>query len=213
MKKVTKKLTAVIVYLFLLYYLIGKDVIQIFDLKLISMFLLGCIVLCLPYLEKKINLWEIKLIFSKNAIMAGYLQAFILLFVSLQQKELAQDERLSRLALDLRPVFYGFVCYIVCREEEKSDEKRSKRKSMIIEAQREETVLQSEGKTDEVQAASDKLDLSTLTKRERQIAELVKRGLSNREIGEELYISETTVKKHISHIFEKLGIESRKDLK
>lgn len=213
MKKVTKKLTAVIVYLFLLYYLIGKDVIQIFDLKLISMFLLGCIVLCLPYLEKKINLWEIKLIFSKNAIMAGYLQAFILLFVSLQQKELAQDERLSRLALDLRPVFYGFVCYIVCREEEKSDEKCSKRKSMIIEAQREETVLQSEGKTDEVQADSDKLDLSTLTKREKQIAELVKRGLSNREIGEELYISETTVKKHISHIFEKLGIESRKDLK
>ncbi len=44
------------------------------------------------------------------------------------------------------------------------------------------------------------------------MAELIKRGLSNREIGEELFISEATVKKHVSHIFEKLGIESRRDL-
>lgn len=45
------------------------------------------------------------------------------------------------------------------------------------------------------------------------MAELIARGLTNREIGEELCISETTVKKHVSNIFEKLGISSRKELR
>lgn len=42
---------------------------------------------------------------------------------------------------------------------------------------------------------------------------LIYRGYSNCQIGEELYISETTVKKHASHIYEKLNITGRKDLK
>ncbi len=55
-------------------------------------------------------------------------------------------------------------------------------------------------------------DLSKLTRQEKIIAEMIKQGLSNREIGEELYISESTVKKHVSNIFAKLGISSRKEL-
>ncbi|MBO5055344.1 MAG: response regulator transcription factor [Lachnospiraceae bacterium] len=70
-----------------------------------------------------------------------------------------------------------------------------------------------EEKLSDEQKAASVPDLSVLTKRERQIAELIKRGLTNREIGEELFISETTVKKHVSNIFEKLGIGSRRDLK
>ncbi len=57
------------------------------------------------------------------------------------------------------------------------------------------------------------LDLSKLTRAEKQVAELAGRGLTNREIGEELYISEATVKKHMSNIFEKLEIESRRELR
>ena len=52
-----------------------------------------------------------------------------------------------------------------------------------------------------------------LTRREREIAELAARGFSNREIAEELCITETTVKKHLSNIFEKLEINSRERLK
>ena len=40
-----------------------------------------------------------------------------------------------------------------------------------------------------------------------QVAE----GKSNREIGETLFISEATVKIHLSHLFEKLGASSRTD--
>lgn len=52
-----------------------------------------------------------------------------------------------------------------------------------------------------------------LTKRETEIATLISLGYSNREIAEELIISETTVKKHVSNIFEKTGIERRDELK
>jgi two-component system, NarL family, nitrate/nitrite response regulator NarL len=48
-----------------------------------------------------------------------------------------------------------------------------------------------------------------LTARERQIMELVSTGLSNREVGERLHISEGTIKVHLHHIFQKLSIRNR----
>jgi non-specific serine/threonine protein kinase len=53
---------------------------------------------------------------------------------------------------------------------------------------------------------------ATLTKREREIAELVASGLSNREIATRLYISKRTVDAHVEHIFGKLEISSRVQL-
>lgn len=49
----------------------------------------------------------------------------------------------------------------------------------------------------------------TLTVREKQIAGLVSTGLSNREVGERLRISEGTIKVHLNHIFKKLSIRNR----
>ena len=51
-----------------------------------------------------------------------------------------------------------------------------------------------------------------LTTRERQIAALVARGLSNREIAERLVISKRTVDAHVNHIFAKLRLSSRVQL-
>ena len=48
-----------------------------------------------------------------------------------------------------------------------------------------------------------------LTPREREVLRLVVKGYKYRDIGEELYISLTTVKTHVSNIYRKLGVEDR----
>lgn len=50
---------------------------------------------------------------------------------------------------------------------------------------------------------------SSLSAREREVYELVCEGLSNAEIARRLYISHSTVKVHVHHVFDKLGIRSR----
>lgn len=48
-----------------------------------------------------------------------------------------------------------------------------------------------------------------LTPRERQVAFLVTRGLSNKDVARELGVSEGTVKIHVHNIFQKLGAKNR----
>jgi len=48
-----------------------------------------------------------------------------------------------------------------------------------------------------------------LSRREREILQLVADGLSNKEIGRKLFISEVTVKVHLRHIYKKLGVRNR----
>ena len=49
----------------------------------------------------------------------------------------------------------------------------------------------------------------TLSPREVSVLSLVAQGASNREVGEELHISVATVKTHLVHIYEKLGVDNR----
>jgi len=51
--------------------------------------------------------------------------------------------------------------------------------------------------------------LDELTDRELEIFRLIAKGLSNAEIGQQLFISDTTVKTHVTHLFQKLGLRDR----
>ncbi|MFI2101912.1 response regulator [Isoptericola sp. NPDC019693] len=50
---------------------------------------------------------------------------------------------------------------------------------------------------------------SALTPREAELLTLLAQGLSNRELGRRLFISEATVKTHLAHVYAKLGVDSR----
>jgi DNA-binding NarL/FixJ family response regulator len=52
-------------------------------------------------------------------------------------------------------------------------------------------------------------ELSVLTSREREVLVAVAEGLTNKEIGQRLFISERTVGVHVGHIFDKLQVRTR----
>ena len=51
--------------------------------------------------------------------------------------------------------------------------------------------------------------IKTLSKREAEVLEAMKMGLSNKEIAEKLFVSENTIKTHVSNIFSKLNVKRR----
>lgn len=59
------------------------------------------------------------------------------------------------------------------------------------------------------EATNAPLEGATFTKREREIIVLMQKGLTNDEIAEKLYVSKSTVKNHIHHVYEKLGVRNR----
>lgn len=61
---------------------------------------------------------------------------------------------------------------------------------------------------DESQAIDPKM-IESLTRREREVLQLMAEGKSNRAIGEFLFISEKTVKNHVSSILQKLSVQDR----
>ncbi len=250
MKRIIKSLAAVTGYLLILCYLLGTEAILLLSPKQIGMFLLGCVILCIPSLEEKPNRKEFRRIFKKNAIMAGYLETFVLLFAGVSQRKGIQGGLLEEFALSLRPIFYGFVCHMILQDDvsshedseskditEKDSEEKDSEETIFEEEISVQTKL-TEKESMEMYSAGERIqetaswgnnlsggrhmkekekqqkpDLSKLTRQEKLIAELIRLGRTNREIGEELSISEATVKKHISNIFEKTGISSRKELR
>ncbi|MGN9913873.1 response regulator transcription factor [Phytohabitans sp. LJ34] len=54
--------------------------------------------------------------------------------------------------------------------------------------------------------------LAVLTRRERQVADLVAEGYTNRQIGHDLFLSVKTVERHLARIFSKLDITARAKL-
>lgn len=200
MRRKGQVLLSLILYILILAGALHFDLLKLIDIRLILLMVLGTVVLTLPFYEKGISRGELGYIFGRKAIEAGFIQTFLLLFVELQNYE-DRSALLYDIAMSFRPLLYGFCMQILFSE--KGEEKRG------------ETDPVKNSPEDEKKAdlnLSEKLKTYGLTKRELEIAGMIAEGKSNGEIAEQLYISETTVKKHVSNIFEKMGISRREEL-
>jgi DNA-binding NarL/FixJ family response regulator len=53
------------------------------------------------------------------------------------------------------------------------------------------------------------VELARLTDQENKVLDLIAEGLTNRQIGERLFLAEKTVKNHVTNVLSKLGVERR----
>ncbi|MGB0523631.1 MAG: response regulator transcription factor [Flammeovirgaceae bacterium] len=70
----------------------------------------------------------------------------------------------------------------------------------------EKALVQSQKSTLELETQLKSLQIS---KREMEVLELIAEGLSNKEIGERLFLSESTIKTHVSNLLSKLNVKRR----
>ncbi len=134
---------------------------------------------------------------AKNSVVAGILITVIQVIILVNQLENNDDKNLElvnlviMLMIKLRPLLAGFlfkIAFWICGKIKNSSSKTSE------------------------QINEHQLDLSLLSRREIEVARLAAKGYTNAQIAQTLYISSETVKRHMASIFEKLGIESRKEL-
>ena len=202
MRTIVGKLAAVLSYLLILCWLLKSEWTQVFSLKMAGLLILGTGILSLPWLSRGRTAQEWQNIIGKNALMTGYLQAFMFIFASLGESGMTREDLIMETGLNLRPVLYGYILYMILQKETQPGQttKREEKEDLPEKKEpgEEETPIWENEK---------------LTRREREIAMLIAKNLSNKEIAETLCISEATVKKHVSNIFEKLGVSSRKQLR
>lgn len=130
---------------------------------------------------------------GRCALLVGFLEAMVLILAVLQEGNL--DSPNQAIVQGVRPIFYGFCIWMVCASTKEDTNQNQKPEKKTIEDYY--LIFQEKG----------------LSRRETEVAILALQGRSNAEIGYELNIAESTVKKHMSNIFEKLKIENREELR
>lgn len=211
MKKSVKKCAAIVCYLLLMSTFFEFQLGKLFDWKQFLIWLSGTGLLLLPSLGEKTEpeTWGQKLQrMSQCGLWASFLESFLLCLAAMERVE-GTEGLLPELALCLRPVLYGLCVWTVFvqrPEGEKKDwpeEGTSRTESAGSKIMREITVSES-------YVLFQKMGL---TRRECEVGVLICQGMSNGEIAESLCISEATVKKHVSNIFEKLGCSRREQIR
>lgn len=192
--KTVKKCIAILLYLLLMAVFFRFDLLLLFDMKQICLVLVGTFILYLPHISREEKSLDKELV-GQGAMMGSMIACFVLIFTTLS-KSAEQGKIFSEVALACRPLFYGFCIWVVFGEESAGEREEEERAE-------EPTLEDYRGRLQEL----------GLTKRETEVSLLVIQGLSNGEIAQELFISETTVKKHLSNVFAKLEISGREELR
>lgn len=232
MKKRWQIIFSVLLYIFIVACALDFNIFLLIDLRLIFLTLVGTLLLTLPYYEDGISRRELLYIFGRKSIDTGFIQTFLLLFARLQN-EAGYNRLLGDIALCFRPLLYGFCLFILLAERIETHDLADGNEQPLEEsdAGNADAANANSGNADAanadaMQSASVNWQISAqktlgihefsvtyaLTRRETEITQLIIQGKSNAMIAGELFISETTVKKHVSNIFDKTGVSRREEL-
>lgn len=214
MRKI-KRIIAVFAYLFIVALALRLNWMELINVRQLVLVVVGGIILYLPSVEWREGWKKNSLdycLFARNTLYASYIVTFLLLFFMLRggtgnSEGLANqngawnaETLMKNIALSLRPLLYGICVWIALGGEEKKDKGENEQQD-------------SPKKVWTAQECYERFLEIGLTRREAEVAVQIGKGLSNKEIAVELNISETTVKKHIANIFEKLDVKKREEIK
>lgn len=209
MKHITK-LAAVFSYLLILSFLLDFKLGQLIDLRQLCLVILGMVILFFPGYQRGENVHTYVNQLAKCALLASYIQTFILLFLAFST-ETVKENLMQEMAKNCRPLLYGICLWVILSKDNHAADSASTDSPFANGASSPKDEAPKEAMTaTQIYDAYRKLGL---TNREAELAVWIERGLTNGEIAAELNISETTVKKHISNIFEKLDIRKREQIK
>ncbi len=133
---------------------------------------------------------------ASSALLAGSLATVIKLLalvssfehMELPATEIPLPQFLIKIFVNLRPLFFGIFVRLILMPFEKRTEPANEAQAPLSQA------------------------ASLLSRRELEVARLAAKGWTNTQIADQLFISVATVKRHLATVFEKLNINSRREL-
>ena len=188
------------VYLAAISALLGFHLQLLFEWKSFLLVVLGTLLLSCTSIRRPIERDRLLHTMAFSAILSSFIVALVILFSGVTSAK--EGDFRTIIAIGCRPLLYGVIIYSILYMQSSKPHKSPS-------ADEEQNTAPDFMETDT--AALDYRQFG-LTRREAEIADLIRRGLTNKEIADELFIAETTVKKQVSHIFEKLGIRKREEL-
>lgn len=139
--------------------------------------------------------WSVVLCLAYIAALSG------LLLVHIRRIAGETERIMAILELLLLLLFVVVLLWLYIKEKEKGA------------PQKEEQTTSGKGYAENQEQFMKLISNEGLSEREKEVAWLIWRGFTNRQIAEELFIAETTVKKHVTHIYEKCNVSGRKEWK
>lgn len=227
-----KKCIGILLYLVLMAVFLKFDLRLLFDFRQLLLVAFGTFLLLLPSMYERGRkdgrrqeitdgsrhkiisrvvyfFREERLRIGQNAVWAGILQTFVLLFINMNIVDWEMGD-MQAIAWSCRPILYGFCFWIILQDSGKAEEDAGS-------AVGQESIEKNDKIVGEIWQPEvdyrECLQELGLTRREVEIALLVIQKESNAEIADGLFISEGTVKKHMSNIFSKLDIAQRQEIK
>lgn len=191
MKNSAAKAFLLIVYIVLLTRIMDFRLGMILNVPYLVVVLTGAFVLALLSHRKGTGKAGFVGRLKTMALVSGGVTAFFANVAFVSGSISGAEELYRRIIQNFLPLFYGFVYYFIA--------------DLI-------RFPPPEGGKPEEDGGMEKLEEYDLTRREIAVAREIINGLSNAEIAERLFISENTVKKHINHLFQKVGVRNRTEL-